>query len=141
MFGKMNVVAVLDLRNAPAEVANFSEGAVARLLDVTDHPKIEKWIQFPRAVFVFLVVAGDPDSGAFYVYDRHSLVWYWLDFDDEKFGGYSVSDFDRLVRECRFLDLVEQPHLLAGENRWMVEPGLRPQQSIEIADAGMEKRA
>lgn len=141
MFGRMNVVAVLDLRNAPAEVAYFSEGAVARLRDLTDHPKIEKWVQFPKALFVFLVVPGDPESGAFYVYDRHSRVWYWVDFDDEKFGGYTVSDFDRLVRECRFLDLVEQPHLLAGENRWMVEPGLRPQQRVEIAEAGMEKLA
>lgn len=127
MFGRMNVIPVLDLRNAPAEVANFSEGAVARLLDLTDHPKIEKWVQLPKALFVFLVVPEDPESGAFYVYDRHSRVWYWVDFDDEKFGGYSVSDFDRLVCECRFLDIVERPHLLAGRDQWVVEIGSRPQ--------------
>lgn len=138
MFGRMNVIPLLDLRYAPAEVANFSEGAVARLLDVTDHPRVEKWIQFPRALFVFLVVPGDPESGAFYVYDRHARVWYWVDFDDEKFGGYSVSDFERLVRECRFLDLVERPNLLAGRDRWIVEPGLRPQPS-EGAAAGVTK--
>ena len=33
-----------------------------------------------------------------------------MDFDDEKFGGYTVDDFDRLVRECRFLDIVERPN-------------------------------
>ena len=65
MFGRMNVMAVLDPRNAPAETANCSEAAVARLLDVTDHPKIEKWVQFPKALFVFLLVRGDPESGAF----------------------------------------------------------------------------
>ena len=48
MFGTMNVIPVLDLRNAPAEVANCSDRAMARLLDITDHPKIEKWVQFRR---------------------------------------------------------------------------------------------
>jgi hypothetical protein len=99
MFGQMNVIPLLDLGNAPAEVANCSEGAVARLLDAAGHPRIEKWVQFPKALFILLVVPGDPESGAFYVYDRRARVWYWVDFDDEKFGGYTVSDFDRLVRE------------------------------------------
>lgn len=132
MFGRMNVIPVLDLRNAPNEVASCSDGAVARLLDVTDHPKIEKWVQFPKALFVFLVVAGDPESGAFYVYDRRSKVWFWVDFDDDKFGGYAASDFDRLLRECRFLDIVERPHVLAGRDRWIVELGSRPQRSGEV---------
>lgn len=129
MFGRMNVISVLDIGNALAEVADSSDGAVSRLLEVTDHPKIEKWVQFPKALFVFLVVPADPESGAFYVYDRHSRVWYWVDFDDEKFGGYTVSDFDRLVRECRFLDLVEQPRRLTGREQWIVTPGSRPQQN------------
>ncbi len=141
MFGQMNVIEVLDLRNAPAEVAKSSEGAVARLLEVTDHPKIEKWVQFPKAVFVFLVVAGDTESGAFYLYDRRAQVWYWLDFNDEKFGGYTVSDFDRLVRECRFLDLVERPQLLTGREVWIVTPGSRPQRSGDATPATMPKSA
>jgi hypothetical protein len=78
---------------------------------------------------VFLVVPGDPESGAFYVYDRRSKVWFWLDFDDENFGGYTVRDFDSLVRECRFLDLVEQPRLLTGKEPWIVTHGSRPQRS------------
>ena len=139
MFGKMNVIPVVDLRSAPDDVGRCSDGAVARLLDVSEHPTIAKWVQFPKALLVFLIVPGAPESGAFYVYDRRARVWFWVDFDDEKFGGYTVSDFDRLVRECRFLDIVERPHLLAGKNRWMVRPGLRPQQSVEIAQAGMEK--
>jgi hypothetical protein len=141
MFGKMNVIQVLDLRSAPAEVANCSEGAVARLLEVTDHPKIEKWVQFPKALFVFLVVPGDPESGAFYLYDRRGRVWYWVDFDDEKFGGYTVSDFDRMVRECRFLDLVEQPRLLAGKEPWIVTAGSRPQRSHPTAATTFAKPA
>jgi len=141
MFGKMNVIPLIDLRNAPDDVGRCSNGAVKKLLVVTEHPKIEKWVQFPKALFVFLIVPGDPESGAFYVYDRRARIWFWVDFDDEKFGGYTVNDFDRLVRECRFLDIVEHPHLLAGKNRWIVEPGLRPQQSVELAKGGMEKLA
>lgn len=135
MFGKMNLIQVLDLRNAADEVANSSAGAVARLLDVTDHPKIEKWVQFPKALFVFLLVPGDPESGAFYVYDRRSKFWFWVDFDDDKFGGYTTTDFDRLVRDCRFLDIVECPHLLADTHGWIVEPGMRPRSgSIPLAE-------
>ncbi len=141
MFGEMNVVPIVDLRHTPEEVSRSANGAVARLLDVTEHPTIAKWIQFPKALFVFLMVPGDPESGAFYVYDRQSRIWFWLDFDDEKFGGYTVGDFDRLVRECRFLDIVERPHLLAGKNQWIVEPGLRPQRTCEVAEAGRQNPA
>ena len=141
MFGRMNVIPVLDLRNALTEVANYTEGAVARLLDVTDHPKIEKWVQFPKALFVFLLMPGDPESGAFYVYDRRSKVWLWLDFDDDKFGGYTVSDFDRLVRECHLLDLVERPHLLVERNQWIVEVGSRPERHGEASTTTMGKSA
>ena len=76
MFGKMNVMPVVDLRNTPDEVGRCSDGAVNRLLDVTEHPKIERWIQFPKALFVFLVVPEDPESGAFYVYDRRAMIWF-----------------------------------------------------------------
>jgi hypothetical protein len=141
MFGRLNAVAIADLRRAPEEVGGSADRAVAWLLDLTEHPRIEKWVQFPKALFVFLVVPGDPESGAFYVYDRRARVWFWVDFDDEKFGGYSVSDFDQLVRECRFLDLVEQPRLLAGREPWVVKPGSRPQRSNEAAVAMIAKSA
>jgi hypothetical protein len=141
MFGEMNVIPIANLRHAPEEVGGCVEGAVARLLDVTEHPKIEKWVQLPKALFVFLVVSGDPESGAFYIYDRHARVWFWLDFEDENFGGYTVGDFEKLVRDCRFLDLVERPHLLPGKNRWVIQPGLRPQRSDRVAEAPMKKPA
>ena len=137
MFGEMNVVPIVDLRHAPEEVGGSVDGAVARLLDVTEHPTISKWVQFPKALFVFLVVPGDPQSGAFYIYDRRARLWFWLDFDDDKFGGYTVSDFEQLVRDCRFLDIVERPDLLPSKNRWTVQPGLRPQLSAKSVAAAM----
>jgi hypothetical protein len=36
-------------------------------------------------------VPGNPDSGAVYVLDRQKGTWYAVDFEDEQFGGYSVS--------------------------------------------------
>ena len=74
MFGKMNVIPVIDLRKAPDDVGRCSDGAVKRLLDVSENPKIEKWVQFPKALLVFLIVPGAPESGAFYVYDRRARV-------------------------------------------------------------------
>jgi hypothetical protein len=135
MFGKMNVVPIVDLRHAPDDTGGSLDGAVAKLLDVTEHPVIAKWIQFPKALFLFLLVPGDPESGAFYVYDRRSRTWFWVDFEDEKFGGYNLSDFDRLVRECRFLDLVERPHHLADPNPWVLQAGSRPQKGRGKAPA------
>ena len=50
MFGKMNVIPVIDLRKAPDDVGRCSDGAVKRLLNVSENPKIEKWVQFPKAL-------------------------------------------------------------------------------------------
>jgi hypothetical protein len=128
MFGKMNVVPIVDLRDAPEDVGGSLEAAVAKLLVVTEQPEIQKWVQFPRALLVFLVIPGDAESGAFYVYDRRSRIWFWVDFEDEKFGGYGLNDFERLVRDCKFLDIVERPHLLRWQGRWIIQPGSRPEQ-------------
>jgi hypothetical protein len=135
MFGKMNAVPILDLRQGPGEAGTSLETAIARLLDVTEHPAIAKWVQFPKALFVFLVVPGDPESGAFYVFDRRQQVWFWVDFEDEKFGGYTAADYDQLVRECRFLDIVERPDSLPSPNGWVVQPGVRPQQPDGVAQS------
>ena len=129
MFGEMNVVPIINLRHAPETVGGSVDGAVALLLELTEHPTVAKWMQLPRALLEFLMVPGDPESGAFYVYDRVARVWLWLDFDDEKFGGYTVGDFDQLVRECHFLDIVERPQFLPNRNRWIIQPGVQPRRT------------
>lgn len=136
MFGKMNVVPIINLGHASEDVGGSVDGAIGRLLDVAEHPTITKWIQLPKALFVFLMVPGDPESGAFYVYDRVSRVWLWLDFDDEKFGGYTVGDFEQLVRDCHFLDIVEDPQFLPSGTRWIIHPGLRPRRTAEFQVEG-----
>jgi hypothetical protein len=94
--------------------------AVGALLALTEDTRIERWIQFPAAVLLFLTVEGDPKSGAFYLLDRKSSIWYSIDFEDEQFGGYSVEDFDELVRDCKFLALVERPSLLRSGLNWVL---------------------
>jgi hypothetical protein len=126
MFGEMIVIPILNLQAVSARARGSLDCAVARLLDLTEHPEIKKWIEFPKALFVFLIVPSDPESGAFYIYDRRSNIWYWVDFNDEKFGGYTMADFEQLIRECRFLDIVEQPSSLRRQTPWVVHPGLRP---------------
>jgi hypothetical protein len=72
---------------------------------------------------LFATVPGDPNSGAFFVLDRKTGTWFWVDFEDQEYGGYSASDFDLLVHEYDFLSLVERPALLRASRGWLLEPG------------------
>ncbi len=129
MFGPMNVTPITDSYQERKTVGESLEQAVARLLEITEHPAITRWVQFPKSLLLFLTMPGDPESGAFYVYDRRSGAWFWVDFEDEKFGGYNTSDFEQLVRACSFLDLVERPDLLRCQTPWIIQPGCRPHPS------------
>jgi hypothetical protein len=62
-----------------------------------------RWIEFRRLVLLFLFVPRGSESGAVYVLDRKKGTWYMVDFEDEQFGGYSVSQLDQLLKECWFL--------------------------------------
>jgi hypothetical protein len=116
MFGRMKAEPILRVRTAcPVEEA------VVALTKATDEPRAVRWIEFPAAVLVLVIVTGDPQSGAFYVLDRKNGTWFWVDFQDEQYGGYSVGDFDVLVHEYDFLSLVERPALLRAPAGWVLE--------------------
>jgi hypothetical protein len=104
--------------------------AVAALLRVTEQPEIVRWVEFPASVLLFLLVPGDPESGAVYIPDRKKGTWYAVDFDDEQFGGYSVSQLEQLLRECQFLELFERPALLRVGLSRCVEPGKPPEARV-----------
>src|SRR2546426_6957014 len=93
------------------------EVAVAELLGTTEYPQIARWIQFPTAVVLFLVAPKDPESGAIYVYDRRDGVWYWVDFENQKYSEYNLADIDVLLEHCCFLRLVENPRLLTSRKK------------------------
>jgi hypothetical protein len=41
--------------------------AIAELIKVAENVEIVRWIELPASVLLFLLVPGDPDSGAVYV--------------------------------------------------------------------------
>jgi hypothetical protein len=122
MFGRMTVMPIVQVA-ADADL----QVAITTLLQVADQPEITRWIEFPALVLLFLFVPGDPESGSVYVLDRKRGTWYLIDFEDDQFGGYSVSQLDQLLREYRFLDLLERPCLWQTGLKWCVEPGKPPE--------------
>ena len=118
MFGHMKAEPILRVRPAcPVEEA------ISNLTEATDGTQVARWIEFPAAILVLVIVTGDPQSGALYVLDRKSGTWLWVDFEDEQYGGYSIGEFEVLVREYDFLSLVERPGLLRGGLGWLLQPG------------------
>ena len=70
------------------------------------------WVQFPAGALFFTLVPGDPESGAVYVFDRKDGVFYYVDFNDQKWGGYSLAEFEVLERTYRLTLLAQRPWLL-----------------------------
>jgi hypothetical protein len=106
MFGRMMVEPVVQL--GPGVDL---QTAVATLLKVAENVEIVRWIEFPNSLLLFLLVPGDPESGAVYVLDRKKGTSYSIDFEDEQFGGYSKAQLETLLKDCSFLDLVERSGL------------------------------
>jgi len=117
MFGYMKAQPILTVASSSIEPA------ITALLAVTENARPARWIEFPASILLFATVPGDPDSGAFYVLDRKTGSWFWVDFEDQEYGGYSTNDFDLLVQESDFLSLVERPALLRASPGWLLEPG------------------
>ena len=125
MFGRMMVEPVVQV-----DPGVDLQTAVAALIKVTENVEIVRWIELPASVLLFLLVPGDPESGAFYVLDRKKGTWYALDFEDEQFGGYSVSQLEELLNDCKFLDLVERPGLWRTGLHWVMSPGMKPEAAV-----------
>jgi hypothetical protein len=117
MFGHMKAEPILTLDNTSPEPA------IAALVAITENAQPVRRIEFPASILLFVSVQGDPESGALYVFDRRTSTWFWIDFDDQQYGGYSQSDFDLLIREYDILSLVERPGLLKATPGWILEPG------------------
>jgi len=125
MFGRMMVEPLVQV-DPGADL----QSAMAALVKVTETVEIVRWIELPTSVLLFLLVPGDPDSGAVYVLDRKKGTWYALDFEDEQFGGYSVSQLEMLLNDCKFLDLIERPGLWRAGLPWLVLPGKVPEAAV-----------
>ena len=82
--------------------------ASAAVTRIAEAP-IVRWVQFPTGVLFFTLVPDDPESGALYLFDRKLGTVYSLDFQDSKYGGYSLEDYETLVRQYRLLVLTRCP--------------------------------
>ena len=125
MFGRMTIEPLVQV-----DPRSDLQSAMAALVKVTETVEIVRWIEFPASVLLFLLVPGDPDSGAVYVLDRRKGTWYAVDFEDEQFGGYSVSQLEMLLNDCKFLDLIERPGLWRAGLPWLVLPGKVPEAAV-----------
>jgi len=123
MFGRMMIEPLVQV-DPGADL----QSAMAALVKVTETVEIVRWIELPASVLLFL--PGDPDSGAVYVLDRKNGIWYAVDFEDEQFGGYSVTQLEMLLKDCNFLDLVERPGLWRAGLQWVVLPGMVPEAAV-----------
>jgi hypothetical protein len=117
MFGHMKAQPLLTLENSSPALA------IAALVAITENAQPVRWIEFPASILLCVSVQVDPESGAFYVFNRRTRTWFWIDFNDQQYGGYSQSDFDLLIHEYDILSLVERPGLLKATPGWILEPG------------------
>ena len=67
------------------------------------------WVEYSRGLLLFVMAPGDDRSGEFYVYDRKRGSFWLLDLADGVFGGYSVNEMGRKIKEFRLLDFAENP--------------------------------
>lgn len=125
MFGRMTVTPILEV-GAKADL----QTAIAPLLVATEQAEIVRWIELPLTLLLFLMVPGDPESGAVYILDRKKGTWYAVDFEDEQFGGYTAAQLEQLLRECGFLTLAECPGLWRGGVSWSLEVGKSPEARV-----------
>ena len=121
MFGRMSVGEIVSVERGCDPLA-----AVRSLLERAERVKVTKWIEFPDSILVFMMIPGDMTSGAIYVLDRKSGVWYWIDFEDNHYGGYSREEFEQLLSEGKLLSLIERPGLIGSGLKWVLECGQVP---------------
>ena len=74
--------------------------------------QIVRWVQFPTGALFFVLVPDDPRSGALYVFDRRHGVFYFVDFNDQNWGGYSLAEYEVLERTHRISRFAQRPWLL-----------------------------
>lgn len=108
---KLSVNPILTLEDLGLDRRASLDEASRGLAQVSE-AEIVRWVQFPAGALFFTLVPRDPESGGVYVFDRRNGVFYWLNFEDQKWGGYSIGEFEELNRAYRLTVLAQRPGLL-----------------------------
>jgi hypothetical protein len=75
---------------------------------------LKRWVDYARGALLFLMVPGDPESGAFYVYDRARQAFFLVDqAQTPRYGGYRLNEFDQMAEACGLKALARNPRRLA----------------------------
>src|SRR6266571_674521 len=72
------------------------------------------WVEYAKGVLLFVMAPGDDRSGAFYIYDRNRGNFWILEPADGVFGGYSIREMRRKIRQFRLLEFAANPARLAS---------------------------
>ena len=104
-------IPILTLKDLGFE-GTVSLDQASRGLAERSEAQIIRWVQFPAGALFFVLVPGDPNSGALYVFDRRSGVFYSVDFNDQNWGGYSLAEYEVLERTHRISRFAQRPWLL-----------------------------
>jgi len=107
----MTATAILTLEDLGLGPRSDLDQATRKLAERSE-AQIVRWVQFPSGALFFMLAPGEPDSGAIYVFDRKAGVFYLIDFNDQKWGGRSLAEYETLERTCRLTLLAQQPSLL-----------------------------
>jgi hypothetical protein len=102
---------ILTLQDLGLEQTASLEQASLGLAERSE-AQIIRWVQFPAGALFLVMVPGDPGSGAVYVFERRSGVFYSVDFDDQNWGGYSLAEYEVLERTHRISRFAQRPWLL-----------------------------
>src|ERR1035438_6594539 len=89
-FARMKVTPLLTLGELGLERRATVEEAGNGLARIAE-AQVVRWVQFPAGALFFTLGSGYPESGALYVLDRKSGVFYWLDFDDRNCAADSLA--------------------------------------------------
>ena len=90
-----------DVRQVVSWFVTAAEGVVAH------------WVEYAKGVLLFVMAPDDRRSGAFYVYDRNRRHFWLLEPADGVFGGYSIREMRKKIRQFRLLELAANPSRLA----------------------------
>lgn len=66
-----------------------------------------RWIEMPKCVLLLQSVAGIPESGAIYLYDRERHQFYLAVFAQGREDALTTTEFEQLVAEYDLLGYIE----------------------------------
>jgi hypothetical protein len=75
-----------------------------------------RWIEMPKCVLLLQTVAGIPESGAIYLYDREQHQFYLAVFEQGREDTLTTSEFEQLVAEYELLGYMENRRTLTALN-------------------------